>query len=290
MSFGWFEPPVHLQAAGGADFTGTLVTGDLYLDGIVQTVEASSSPSLVTADLFLETPPLQQTADSTSVAFSTPDAVLEGIIPTFEASSAPQAVVSDAWFELPLFTTERDTSVSLPTPTDLVLDTNPLEVPAGDTTVDLTTGQFFVDGITQMAEASSEAAIITVDVYIDAIILQQIADSAPTVTTADLVLDSNPLQQTGDSVATVSTADVVVDASILMVAGAGFGVPTGLMAVAQSSTRIDVSWNAVTDATHYDLERDSVIISEKQTGLTYQDEGLDPGTEYTYRVRAARRI
>ena len=71
------------------------------------------------------------------------------------------------------------------------------------------------------------------------------------------------------------------------------GIPTGLappenvQAVAQSSTSILVTWNAVEDADAYDVERDSVIVADKIAATEFLDEGLTPETEYTYRVRSA---
>ena len=66
--------------------------------------------------------------------------------------------------------------------------------------------------------------------------------------------------------------------------------PSWITATPISATRIDVEWESVPDADAYDLERDSVVIAEKYVGTSYQDEGLDPSTEYTYRVRSARML
>lgn len=64
--------------------------------------------------------------------------------------------------------------------------------------------------------------------------------------------------------------------------------PINVTAVAQSDTEILVSWDAVTDADAYDVERDSVIVADKIATLNFSDTGLSPSTEYSYRVRAAR--
>jgi hypothetical protein len=73
----------------------------------------------------------------------------------------------------------------------------------------------------------------------------------------------------------------------LLASGATYpDAPLNLAAVAQSSTQINLSWDAVTGATGYDVERDGVVIVEAQAGITYNDTGLAPGTEYDYRVRA----
>jgi hypothetical protein len=70
-------------------------------------------------------------------------------------------------------------------------------------------------------------------------------------------------------------------------AGATFpAAPENLTANAVSSSQVDLSWDARTGATGYDVERDGVVIVEGQAGLTYNDTGLAPDTEYGYRVRA----
>ena len=61
--------------------------------------------------------------------------------------------------------------------------------------------------------------------------------------------------------------------------------PTGLSAVASSSTQIDVSWNASTYATTYLLKRNGVAIAT-QAGTTFSDTGRAPNTTYTYTVAA----
>lgn len=79
-------------------------------------------------------------------------------------------------------------------------------------------------------------------------------------------------------------------AQTLAVRPAGLAAPTGLTAVAVSPTRIDVAWDPVDGATHYDVERDSVVIATRITATTYQDEGLNAGTKHDYRVLAARLV
>jgi chitodextrinase len=72
-------------------------------------------------------------------------------------------------------------------------------------------------------------------------------------------------------------------------------VPTGLTAAPQSSTQIDVSWNASTDnvgVTGYELQRcqgsgcTSWGTVATPTGTTLNDTGLSAGTTYRYQVRA----
>ena len=60
--------------------------------------------------------------------------------------------------------------------------------------------------------------------------------------------------------------------------------PPTLSSPQKSPTTADLAWTAVDDAEEYELQRDEVTI---YTGpaLTFQDDGLDPETQYTYRVR-----
>ena len=62
-------------------------------------------------------------------------------------------------------------------------------------------------------------------------------------------------------------------------------VPTGLTATPANDSQINVAWNSVSNATGYDLEIDGVVV-DKATSLTHAHTGLDPSTQYTYRVRA----
>jgi len=67
--------------------------------------------------------------------------------------------------------------------------------------------------------------------------------------------------------------------------------PTGVNASAVSETSIVVTWNQVSGAESYELDRKagSGSFSTIQTGLTataYTDNGLTPGTTYAYQVRA----
>lgn len=60
--------------------------------------------------------------------------------------------------------------------------------------------------------------------------------------------------------------------------------PQGLAAV-QDMTTVTLDWESVCGATSYDLEADGLVTSVGDA-TTFQDTGLDPGTEHTYRVRA----
>ncbi|MCL2068176.1 MAG: fibronectin type III domain-containing protein [Treponema sp.] len=67
--------------------------------------------------------------------------------------------------------------------------------------------------------------------------------------------------------------------------------PTGLTATAVSATQINLSWNSVTGANGYRVERSTdnsnwTEIAPSHAATTYQDTGLTAGTTYWYRVRA----
>lgn len=61
-------------------------------------------------------------------------------------------------------------------------------------------------------------------------------------------------------------------------------IPFNIQA-APAITSITISWDEVAGAAAYDLEADGVII-ENITETSYEDTGLIPETEHTYRVRA----
>ncbi len=67
---------------------------------------------------------------------------------------------------------------------------------------------------------------------------------------------------------------------------APLSTPTGLAGVLVSSTQINLSWNAVTNATGYDVERNGKIVAINVSTTSYPDTGLVAGTSYKYRVRA----
>jgi len=67
--------------------------------------------------------------------------------------------------------------------------------------------------------------------------------------------------------------------------------PSGVTAVSTSLTSVLVTWNQVTGASSYELDRAEGTgdFATVQTGLTttsYQDDGLQEGTSYRYRVRS----
>jgi chitodextrinase len=65
--------------------------------------------------------------------------------------------------------------------------------------------------------------------------------------------------------------------------------PTNLTATAVSTSRIDLAWTASTDnvgVTGYRIIRNGALIDTVGGVTSYQDTGLNPGTTYSYRVRA----
>ena len=63
-------------------------------------------------------------------------------------------------------------------------------------------------------------------------------------------------------------------------------IPQNLVLDSKTDTQIVMSWDAVSGATGYDVERDGVVIATDEAGLTYTDTPLSPSTEYDHRVRA----
>lgn len=61
--------------------------------------------------------------------------------------------------------------------------------------------------------------------------------------------------------------------------------PTGVQAVAESPTDVNITWNANPDAFGYYVYRDGTLIADVMD-TSYLDIGLTPGTTYTYTVRA----
>jgi hypothetical protein len=72
--------------------------------------------------------------------------------------------------------------------------------------------------------------------------------------------------------------------------GPGPAVPTGVVAAAFSTTRVDVSWTAVGTATSYQVDRKApggdFIQIGTPAGNSYSDTTASAGTAYLYRVRA----
>ncbi len=63
--------------------------------------------------------------------------------------------------------------------------------------------------------------------------------------------------------------------------------PTGLHSTGMTTTTASLSWTASAGATAYDVFRNGVKVSTAQTGTTFADSGLTPGTTYQYTVDAS---
>lgn len=63
------------------------------------------------------------------------------------------------------------------------------------------------------------------------------------------------------------------------------GVPQGLSATVINDDRIDISWNRSANATAYELFRNNEMVAVVSS-LFYSDNGLEPETSYSYKVRA----
>ncbi|GAB6392847.1 MAG: fibronectin type III domain protein [Treponematales bacterium] len=79
--------------------------------------------------------------------------------------------------------------------------------------------------------------------------------------------------------------------SISVLSAHGYSVPTGLTAVAASSTRVNLSWNAAAGATSYYVYRSETADGNyteitSVTGTSYSNTGLQSGTAYYYKVCA----
>lgn len=68
--------------------------------------------------------------------------------------------------------------------------------------------------------------------------------------------------------------------------GSGLAAPTGLAGSPASSTSVLLTWNAVSGATAYQVERDGTIVNANVVGTSWTDTGLTPGATYTYRIRS----
>lgn len=67
--------------------------------------------------------------------------------------------------------------------------------------------------------------------------------------------------------------------------GAAPGFPTGVKAIADSSSTVSITWNASAGADGYKIYRNLTKIGES-TVNSYSDSGLTAETEYSYRVKA----
>ena len=62
--------------------------------------------------------------------------------------------------------------------------------------------------------------------------------------------------------------------------------PSGVAATATGTTTVRVTWNQVTDASSYEVDRDGSNVASGLSGTFYEDTGLSASTQYSYVVRA----
>ena len=68
-----------------------------------------------------------------------------------------------------------------------------------------------------------------------------------------------------------------------------FAAPSNLTATVVSTTQIDLSWSAVSEAVSYKVYRAGVLIASPTT-TSYSDTGLSPETAYSYTVSAVNSL
>ena len=81
--------------------------------------------------------------------------------------------------------------------------------------------------------------------------------------------------------------------SLLLLFNGGGGpssVPTNVSATATGPNTMTVTWTPPDLGTviGYDIERNGTIVAFDHSASPFNDTGLTPDTEYTYRVRAVR--
>jgi hypothetical protein len=94
---------------------------------------------------------------------------------------------------------------------------------------------------------------------------------------------------TRTSVLTGGTAGSATSFLLALRPAAAFGAPANLAYtdVANGANRdIQITWDSVSGATGYDVERDGVIIAPNIGAATYTDSARPPTTFHSYRVRA----
>lgn len=114
------------------------------------------------------------------------------------------------------------------------------------------------------------------------------ATATPTTINAVGSVDSPTITAEANALATANVvAGLVAIPPPSVTAGAASNVPQNLVATTFSSSRIDLTWDAVAGATGYDLRYEAgAIIVEDHGTTSYSDTGLDPSTLYSYEVRA----
>ncbi len=88
----------------------------------------------------------------------------------------------------------------------------------------------------------------------------------------------------------VGTSKVYSNYTVAVSAKPILSVPTKLKTTKLSSTRIKISWNKVTGASGYQICRNDIGIIKTTTSLSYVNSGLRKNKNYSYKIRAYRRV
>ena len=168
-------------------------------------------------------------------------------------------------------------------------DTEPPSVPTGVSAVAVSSSEIAV----AWAASSDNVAVTGYDIVRDGVVIASV--SGTTLTFADLTVapattygyrivatDGVNPSAPSDPPATATTPGIPDTEAP--------SAPTGVLAVATSSSLVDISWSASTDnvgVDGYDILRDgAVIASVPGSSLTYADATVAPTTTYSYRVVA----
>jgi len=95
---------------------------------------------------------------------------------------------------------------------------------------------------------------------------------------------TTPLDELGAGSTTQATTGVGAAGAGGEDVGGSASEPPTLSAIAANHHRIDLEWTSSPGA--IDIERDGTIIRSAVEGTRFQDRGLEPSTQYTYRIRA----
>lgn len=102
--------------------------------------------------------------------------------------------------------------------------------------------------------------------------------------------DSGTATETHSISVVLTHADTASGTETQLIDDGDLSYPPNLTVEPLSSSEMLISWDSVPEASYYQLERDSQIISSNITGTTYNDSGLAANTTYSYRVRSIRVI
>lgn len=88
-----------------------------------------------------------------------------------------------------------------------------------------------------------------------------------------------------EATATVPTATVEIGEPPVSASVSFLAVPQNLVATTVSSSQIDLDWDVVSGAATYSVMRDGVVVETGIDTNSWSDTGLDPSTNYHYRVK-----